>query len=68
MSTGARELAEQGFTLLEGLMSPELIEALSRRVDELFLEEGDRAGWEFRQEPEAETPQEIRHLLSLRTP
>ena len=35
-------------------MDRELIGALHERVDDLFREEGDRAGWEFRQEPEAD--------------
>ena len=34
-------------------MTPELLGALRRRIDELFAEEGARAGSEFKQEPEA---------------
>jgi ectoine hydroxylase-related dioxygenase (phytanoyl-CoA dioxygenase family) len=34
-------------------MSAELLEGLRRRVDELFAEEGQRAGSEFKQEPHA---------------
>jgi hypothetical protein len=48
-----QRLDEEGYLLLPGLISPELLAALRRRVDELFAEEGDRAGWEFKQEPGA---------------
>lgn len=34
-------------------MCPELLDSLRRRVDELFVIEGDRAGAEFKQEPGA---------------
>lgn len=55
MLTGAakRQLDEQGFLLLDGLMSRELLEALRARIEELFEQEGDRAGSEFKQEPNA---------------
>jgi len=48
-----RQLDEQGFLVLPGLMSPELLQRLRRRVDELFVEEGALAGSEFKQEPGA---------------
>jgi hypothetical protein len=48
-----RQLNEQGFLLLPGLMTPELLDRLRRRVDELFAEEGALAGSEFKQEPGA---------------
>jgi hypothetical protein len=48
-----RQLDEQGYLVLPGLMSPELLARLRGRVDELFGEEGDRAGWEFKTEPGA---------------
>ena len=48
-----RQLDEQGYLILPGLMSVEQLEALRRRVDELFAEEGDNAGGEFKQEPGA---------------
>jgi len=48
-----RHLDEQGYLMLPGLMPPALLERLRRRVDELFAEEGDRAGWEFKTEPGA---------------
>jgi ectoine hydroxylase-related dioxygenase (phytanoyl-CoA dioxygenase family) len=48
-----RQLDEQGYLVLPGLMPPELLERVRRRVDELFAEEGDRAGSEFKTEPGA---------------
>jgi hypothetical protein len=48
-----RRLDEQGYLVLPGLMSPDLLARLRTRVDELFAEEGDRAGWEFKTEPGA---------------
>src|SRR6516164_9286704 len=48
-----RQLDEQGYLILPGLMFVEQLEALRRRVDELFAEEGPRAGSEFKQEPGA---------------
>jgi ectoine hydroxylase-related dioxygenase (phytanoyl-CoA dioxygenase family) len=48
-----RQLDELGYLVLPGLMSAELLERLRRRVDELFEEEGARAGSEFKQEPGA---------------
>jgi ectoine hydroxylase-related dioxygenase (phytanoyl-CoA dioxygenase family) len=47
------QLDEQGWIALPGLMPPAQLEALRARVDELFDEEGDRAGSEFKQEPGA---------------
>src|SRR2546423_6462987 len=41
------------FRSLPGLMPPSLLAALRARVDELFDEEGERAGSEFKQEPGA---------------
>lgn len=41
-----------GYVALPGFMSPELLEALRRRVEELFELESDRAGAEFKQEPQ----------------
>lgn len=46
-----RRLDDDGFLILPGLMGDDLLAALRRRVDELFAEEGDRAGSEFKQEP-----------------
>lgn len=45
--------------MLEGFMSPELLETVRTRVEELFAEEGDRAGSEFKQE------QQTRRLANL---
>lgn len=48
-----RQLDEQGYLILPGLMSPELLEKARRRVEELFAQEGERAGAEFKTEPGA---------------
>src|SRR5215472_2057795 len=48
-----RQLDEQGWLALRGLMPPELLARLRRRIDELFAAEGERAGSEFKQEPGA---------------
>jgi hypothetical protein len=48
-----RKLDEQGFTVLPGLMPEATRFAAARRMEELFAEEGDRAGWEFKSEPTA---------------
>ena len=50
---GRRQLEEEGCVALPGLMSPQLLEAVRCRVEELFEEEGDAAGSEFKQEPGA---------------
>jgi ectoine hydroxylase-related dioxygenase (phytanoyl-CoA dioxygenase family) len=47
------QLDEHGWLALPGLMSPDLLAALRARIDELFAEEADRAGSEFKQEPGA---------------
>lgn len=46
-----RRLDEDGCLLLEDFMGSQLLAALRQRVAELFDEEGDRAGAEFKQEP-----------------
>ena len=54
MSLTEREkhcLDEDGFLILEDFMGEELLSTLRRRVAELFAEEGDRAGAEFKPEP-----------------
>src|ERR1041384_1187655 len=48
-----RQLDEQGYLVLPGLMSPELLDRLRGRIEELFGEEGAQAGSEFKQEPGA---------------
>jgi ectoine hydroxylase-related dioxygenase (phytanoyl-CoA dioxygenase family) len=45
-----RQLDERGYVILEGFISPDLLEGLRKRVEELFEEEGENAGSEFRQE------------------
>ncbi|HEY2015156.1 MAG TPA: phytanoyl-CoA dioxygenase family protein [Bryobacteraceae bacterium] len=46
-----RQLDEQGYLVLPGLVSADLLESLRSRIDELFVEEGAAAGAEFKQEP-----------------
>jgi hypothetical protein len=48
-----RRLDEEGWLFLPALMPPSQLEALRRRVDKLFTEEGANAGSEFKQEPGA---------------
>jgi phytanoyl-CoA dioxygenase PhyH len=48
-----RQLDEQGYLVLPGLIRRETLEALRQRVDELFEAEGARAGSEFKPEPNA---------------
>jgi ectoine hydroxylase-related dioxygenase (phytanoyl-CoA dioxygenase family) len=45
-------LDEKGYVVLEDFMQGDLLSALRYRVEELFLLEGDRAGAEFKQEPQ----------------
>ena len=51
--TQKRQLDEEGYCILPALMSPELLVRVRRRVDELFEQEGDSAGSEFKQEPQS---------------
>jgi hypothetical protein len=44
-------LDDLGFVVLPGFMSGSLLDALRTRVEELFDQEGENAGAEFRQEP-----------------
>jgi ectoine hydroxylase-related dioxygenase (phytanoyl-CoA dioxygenase family) len=46
-------LDQHGCILLEHFMSADLLESVRQRVEELFAEEGDRAGSEFKQEPQS---------------
>lgn len=48
-----RQLDQLGYLVLPGLMTPDLLERARRRVEELFEEEGERAGSEFKTEPGA---------------
>src|SRR4051794_11350039 len=45
------QLDTQGYLVLDGLMDDALLNAVRRRVQELFQEEGARAGTEFKLEP-----------------
>src|SRR5262245_4452249 len=47
----ARSLDEDGYLVLDGFMTVELLTRLGERVEELFVEEGEAAGAEFKQEP-----------------
>src|SRR4051794_15969038 len=46
-----RCLDEQGYLVLAGFMSGDLLAELRRRVDELYAVEGEDAGSEFKPEP-----------------
>jgi ectoine hydroxylase-related dioxygenase (phytanoyl-CoA dioxygenase family) len=46
-----QQLDEVGFLVLPDFIAPDLLADLRRRIEELFAEEGDRAGAEFKQEP-----------------
>ena len=48
-----RHLNDDGYVLLEDMMAADVLAGLRRRIGELFEEEGDRAGREFRTEPHA---------------
>jgi ectoine hydroxylase-related dioxygenase (phytanoyl-CoA dioxygenase family) len=48
-----QQLDEQGYLILPGLMSGELLETVRQRIEELYAEEGSSAGSEFKQEPGA---------------
>jgi len=48
-----RQLDEDGYVVLESAMSDELLRELRSRILQLFDEEGDRAGDEFRKEEHA---------------
>jgi ectoine hydroxylase-related dioxygenase (phytanoyl-CoA dioxygenase family) len=48
-----QQLDEHGFVLLPDFMGRELLTSLRRRIHELFEEEGERAGAEFRTEANA---------------
>jgi ectoine hydroxylase-related dioxygenase (phytanoyl-CoA dioxygenase family) len=50
-ATDRRALDECGYLVLEDVFSLELLARLRQRVDELFAEEGEAAGAEFKQEP-----------------
>lgn len=45
-----RQLDELGYLVLDQAPPPGLIDAISRRIEELYEQEGDKAGAEFKQE------------------
>jgi ectoine hydroxylase-related dioxygenase (phytanoyl-CoA dioxygenase family) len=47
------QLDEQGYVVLPGLVDSKLLDELRLRVEQLFAEEGENAGSEFRTEPYA---------------
>jgi len=47
-----RHLDEDGYLVLENFMSSDLLAALRGRIEELFAQEGEQAGAEFKQEPQ----------------
>ncbi len=49
-----RCLDRDGFLALENFAEPKLLKALSQRIDELFIALGERAGAEFKQEPQTD--------------
>jgi hypothetical protein len=49
-----RRLDQDGFLALENFAGPELLGALRQRIDELFIALGERAGAEFKQEPQTD--------------
>ncbi len=49
-----QRLDRDGFLVLESFVEPEMVVALRRRIAELFAELGDRAGREFKQEPQTD--------------
>ena len=48
-----RQLDEEGYVLLESCIDPPMLDALRARIAEIFADEGDRAGHEFRTEAHA---------------
>src|SRR5437763_3567749 len=49
--TEARRLDDDGYLVLTDVMDADLLAQLRERVAQLFVEEGDAAGAEFKQEP-----------------
>ena len=50
-ATQIEQLDRDGYAILPDFLSPALLAELRVRVLELFAEEGDQAGSEFKQEP-----------------
>ena len=52
MTSAERQLLdERGYVLLPGFMGAHLLEELRQRTEEIFEQEGENAGFEFRKEP-----------------
>lgn len=48
--TPRQQIDQLGYMVLENFMTPERLQCLRDRVEQVYAEEGDRAGHEFRQE------------------
>ena len=48
-----QQLDDEGYLILEDLVGLDMLRALRERIDQLFAQEGDQAGSEFKQEPNA---------------
>ncbi|QQS45831.1 MAG: phytanoyl-CoA dioxygenase family protein [Acidobacteriota bacterium] len=48
------QLETEGFLILEDFMTSGRLEAMRRRIGDLFREQGDQAGGEFKQEPQTD--------------
>ena len=48
-----QQIDEQGYVVLPDLMDPDFLRAARQRVEELYEQEGDAAGSEFKQEPQS---------------
>jgi ectoine hydroxylase-related dioxygenase (phytanoyl-CoA dioxygenase family) len=48
-----QQLEEQGYLVLPGFLTPARVAEFNTRIEQLFVEEGDRAGGEFKSEPGA---------------
>jgi ectoine hydroxylase-related dioxygenase (phytanoyl-CoA dioxygenase family) len=46
-----RQLEEDGFVVLPGFMGDDLLAELRQAIESLFIQEGEQAGTEFKQEP-----------------
>ncbi len=49
-----QKLDDDGFLVLESFVEPEALVTLRRRITNLFAELGERAGYEFKQEPQTD--------------
>jgi ectoine hydroxylase-related dioxygenase (phytanoyl-CoA dioxygenase family) len=53
IDSAKRQLENQGYLVLPGFLSEAEVERFRTRVDEIYAQEGDRSGSEFKQEPGA---------------